>query len=252
MTVTTSAGSLDRFYAPGPWVNGAVRLSPEEVHHLTRVMRAKAGDLIEVFDGEGARATARVENISKRDVELKVMGDVVLKDRTLPAVLLAVASPKGERLKWLVEKCTELGIDELVPLRTQRSVVEPGDAKLHKLDQTVIAACKQSRRDRLMTISPVQGLAEFLQQRSSCRVIYGDAAGQPLETLITEHRRPDEKVRNMAIVVGPEGGLTTEEQELLRGSGAVPLAIGENILRVETAAVALSAVLMSLFRGKTV
>ncbi len=247
--------SLDRFHAPGDWGQDSVRLSPDELHHLMRVLRKQPGDLIEIFNGSGRRATVSIESVTKRDVVLKLDGEIRLQPVPSPTVTLAVAPPKGERLKWLIEKCTELGVDTFVPLRTQRSIVEPGDAKLHKLDQTVIAACKQSRRDRLMTITPVQELQDFLAAKPRRLVVCGDPVGGTAEALIAAHQ---EKVtlgttlQDIAIIVGPEGGLTSAEVELLTQTGAITLSVGDNVLRVETAAVALAAVVLSLFRHRRV
>lgn len=212
-------------------------LSGPEAHHLTHVMRAKVGSEITLFDGEGGEYLARVHTLRRNEVELEV-GERQEVDRELPRPLIAgVAMPKGDRQKWLVEKLTELGVTELVPLVTARGVVDLRDKSLGKLDRVVIEASKQCERNRLMTIASPQPLEEFLRATSGERY-FAHPEGEPLAV-------PASGERGDAIyyAIGPEGGFTDQEVELADAAGWQRRSLGRSILRIETAAVAMAAVL---------
>jgi 16S rRNA (uracil1498-N3)-methyltransferase len=227
-----------RFYSPFLAETGAVLLSDSEVHHLIRVMRRQPGDLIELFDGKGLVACCRITSANKRDVELEFVSSRRDPLPTKPLVL-ATAVPKGERLDWLVEKATELGISRLVPLVTSRSVVDPGAGKLDRLRQTVISACKQARRNYLMEISPVTTWDDFLGQfASSHQVLVAHPTERHIENTLETAGRPK------ALAIGPQGGFTDEEIQKATTMGAQSIALGPYILRIETAAIALSAKLV--------
>ena len=141
----------------------SVELEGTEAHHLLHVLRAKVGDRLGLFNGAGAEALTEIVNIRKRSAELRLLEtwSIPAESRTLT---IAAAMPKGDRARWLIEKSTELGVTRLIPLRTQRSVVEPGESKMDKLEQAVIAACKQCGRSHLMTISPLMPFGKLLKE----------------------------------------------------------------------------------------
>lgn len=237
----------DRFYLPGDWSRLPLVLDGSEFQHLFRVLRKRTGDVIELFDGKGSRAAARIERLLKRSAELVLEGPIQHTAEPEVEVLLCVAPPKGDRFRWLVEKSTELGVDRIIPLRTERSVVDPRESKLQKLDQTVIAACKQCGRDRLTEIEPIQNLRSVLalmkeDNDSSLRLV-GDVAGEPVHTILLRREDAKEPVRSIQIVVGPEGGFTEPELMQIQSAGFVRVQIGSFTLRVETAAIALATLL---------
>jgi 16S rRNA (uracil1498-N3)-methyltransferase len=148
---------------------------------------------------------------------------------------LAVSLPKGDRQKVLVEKLTELGVQRLVPLRTQRSVAQPSDGALERLEQHVMAACKQSGRTRKMEIALPLDLAQLAAwNQPAVRLIAHP--GQGRETVL-EQIGSDE----IAVAIGPEGGFTDEEVAALVASGWQTLQLGPRLLRIETAAIAVAA-----------
>lgn len=226
---------MHRFFLPAIPEVGTALLDGPEAHHLSHVLRIAAGAEVEVFDGRGRSAAATVARIGKRDVEL-----LVRSSRFTPAppqeLTLAVAVPKGDRFDWLVEKTVELGVSRLIPLITTRSVVDPREGKLDRLRQAVIAACKQCRRDHLLEIQTPVRWAEFLDGLSrpeSCWIAH--PGGVPVSALL-----PQADSLPLTAAIGPEGGFTDEEiaAGLLRG--ATLASLGDLILRVETAAVAIA------------
>jgi 16S rRNA (uracil1498-N3)-methyltransferase len=148
--------------------------------------------------------------------------------------------PKGDRLKWMVEKLTELGVDRFVPLQTQRTVVTPRETRLDRLQTTIIAACKQSGRTRLMAVDAGVGLAAGLTAAADCRLILAHPSPSHVASAADELRG-----RDQILMVGPEGGFTDDEVQAALTAGAEPMHWPDTVLRTETAAVAFSAVVLS-------
>ena len=232
----------ERFYTeillqPG----GAVTLDEAEARHLMQVLRHKPGDEVVVFDGRGAEADARIESASKRGATLQVLAVRTTEPDGPPRLTIATAVPKGDRFRWLVEKATELGVDRLIPLSTERSVVDPRDTKLDRMRQAVVAACKQCRRNRLMEISPTATLTQFLAEPSAVSAL---AVAHPKGRPASEWLGAVPSTIPLAVLVGPEGGLTDEEVERAITAGAERIALGAHILRIETAVIAIAALAM--------
>jgi 16S rRNA (uracil1498-N3)-methyltransferase len=225
----------ERFFLSMPPRDGRAVLVGDEARHLARVMRCTVGDEVVVFDGSGTSWRARVASIGRDDVMLD-MGEAVTASRlTRVPLTLAVALPKGERQKWLVEKLTELGVERLVPLATTRGVAEATPAAVERLSRGVIEACKQCGRDGLMQIGGPKGVAEVVGDAGSGAVLLvADRDGAPLQEIAT--------AGNLVVaLVGPEGGFTTEELATIEAAGGRRVSLGPHVLRVETAAIALAA-----------
>jgi 16S rRNA (uracil1498-N3)-methyltransferase len=226
----------ERFYVNCGLELGAAAIQGAEAHHLAVVCRLRPGDVVCLFNGDGREYHAVILEAGKRSVELDVQR-VEAPERELPFHLeVAVPLPKGDRAQFLVEKLTELGVKRLVPLRTARSVVHPGESKLEKLERWAIEASKQCGRNVLLSIAPLTDWAVYCgggdlpEQRWLAHP--GRAGGvSPLRTM------PADRV----LAVGPEGGFTEEEVERACAVGWQRIGLGPRILRVETAAVALAA-----------
>lgn len=232
----------DRFHVPESLEQATVRLSGAEARHLSRVLRKQPGDEVTLFDGRGNEVRARIDAIDRRTVTLSVPEPPTYRPTTGRRVMLATAVPKGDRARWLVEKATELGAAGWMPLICERSVVQPGGAKLEKLEQTVIAACKQCGRNDLMPLHQPQMFAEFLQEcgRDAALLIADPGGAPPREWLSAEDFAGQ---GTMMVSIGPEGGFTDEELAAARSCGANLIGLGESLLRIETAAVAALAVI---------
>lgn len=227
-----------RFYCPTLSATGSVSLDEAEAHHLAHVMRRQPGDEVELFNGAGLVATCWITAISKRGVTLDVISSHQ-QDSARTKLILATAVPKGDRFDWLVEKSTELGVSQLVPITTQRSIVDPRDSKLDKLRQTVITACKQSGRNDLMKISSVTNWPDFLDQyRDGHQLLIAHPGGETLDSVLSS---ADKTVRPIAIAIGPEGGFTDDEVKAAQDCGAMPVSLGPCLLRIETAALGAAA-----------
>jgi 16S rRNA (uracil1498-N3)-methyltransferase len=236
----------DRFFCPSPAVNGRVWLEGDEAHHLARVCRLGPGTLVEVFDGRGGSVAAEVLNVGRAQVELLIKGDLVHDPPAACALTLATAAPKAQRLDWLVEKATELGVERLVLLTTERSVVEPRAGKVERLRRLVIEASKQCGRSRLMEIETPQPVFTYLAAETASVRVLAQPAGLPPAAW------PQIDVgARVALAIGPEGGFTEGECAAARAAGWQAIGLGPTILRVETAALAACAALMLRAVGQT-
>ena len=243
---------VERFFLPQPLqlatveqgcvAQVTVELDGSEAHHLLHVLRAKAGDRVGLFNGQGDEAIAELINHRRRSAELRIL-DCWTTPAASSELVLATALPKGDRARWLVEKTTELGVTRIIPLRTVRSVVEPGEGKLDKLQQSAIAACKQSGRSRLPRLDPLATLNDVLREFSTSLparllLLADPRAEQSLGKLFESFANVPQTT---IALIGPEGGFTADEYSAAIAAGAMPIRLGHHILRIETAALAISA-----------
>lgn len=211
-----------------------LRLTGGEAHHLRNVLRMEAGETLWLFDGRGGEVLGEIVECSPNGVMLKVLDR---KEGGRESVLtIAAAVPKGDRLKWMVEKLTELGVGRYVPLITERSVVDPREGKLERLRQTVIEASKQCGRSRLMEICAPIGWKEFLRGVAKEGELWIAHPGGTFPS-----SESTERDRAMIVAIGPEGGFTEGEVAQALEGGAKLLGLGEHVLRIETAALAAAA-----------
>lgn len=225
----------ERFFCETPILGSTCQLEGNEAHHLSRVMRAAPGDEVRLFDGSGREFRAQISSLQGKTVQLDILETFSI-NRELPfALTLAVALPRGERQRTLVEKAVELGVTGVVPLQTQRSVAQPTDKALGRLRRTVIEASKQCGRNHLMQIAEAQTWEDFLQSAQNTQIYCAD----PLAEQPWPQFAPQQDA-SYAVAVGPEGGWTETELELAQASGAKRVSCGRRILRVETAVLAVA------------
>jgi 16S rRNA (uracil1498-N3)-methyltransferase len=229
-----------RFYCPDPPQDGRYRLSGDEARHLARVCRHGLGDLVELFDGNGFATRARVASIGKDRAELIATGEPIPEQRSPCPLALATAIPKGDRFDWLVEKATEIGVSRLIPLVTERSVVDPRASKLERLRRTIVEAAKQSRRSRLMSLEVPIGWPEMVRSMPEQLCLIARPDGLPpgrWPRLIAG--------RPTVLAVGPEGGFSAAEEKLAQDHGWHPTRLSPYVLRIETAALFGCAVILT-------
>lgn len=210
-------------------------LSGTEAHHAIHVLRLKCGQSIQLFDGVGTVAEAVIEDIQRDCVIAKTTATSFIQKPTQNCLTIAAVPPKGDRLKWMVEKLTELGVDTYVPLQTERSVVDPRKSKLNKLAATVTAAMKQCGRRWRMEIGEPQSLPSLLKQCSDSEntVLFAHPGDADEPTNVGSDNR--------TVVIGPEGGFTESEVQLASEYNVRQISWPDSILRIETAALAFAA-----------
>jgi 16S rRNA (uracil1498-N3)-methyltransferase len=228
----------DRFFLAEPPAAGQAILTGDEARHCSRVLRAKEGDTIRVFDGRGTEWVACITAIGRDAVTVTVGEPLMTGSKPSLQLTLAVALPKGERQKWLVEKLTELGTARLVPLITERGVAEATDAARARLERGVIEACKQCGRTFLMEIAPPATLHELAARYPAAVRLVAHPGGTSLGELPL--MAPGQPTPEIVAAVGPEGGFTEEEVEQAVAAEFELLSLGAHILRIETAAIAIA------------
>jgi 16S rRNA (uracil1498-N3)-methyltransferase len=236
----------ERFYCPSLPRDGRIRLEGDEARHLSRVCRLGPGDVVEVFDGKGFAMGAGVRFVGKNTVELEVLGDPLPDRVPCCRLTLATAVPKGERFDWLVEKATEIGVERLVPMVTERSVVDPRASKLERLRRLIVEASKQCGRNRLMELSPPVPWSVWALAAGpdSVRLLAQPGGSSP--SCWPRIRQGDP----VTLAVGPEGGFSTAEVETARQAGWHPISLGATLLRIETAGLAGCAAILALCEGE--
>ncbi|MBM4068631.1 MAG: 16S rRNA (uracil(1498)-N(3))-methyltransferase [Planctomycetes bacterium] len=236
------AGMSERFYINCPLSPGIASLDGEEAHHLAAVCRLRLGDPLFLFNGDGQEFPARVVKIESGQVALEVF-EPARPDRELPfSLTVACPPPKGDRIQFLVEKLTELGVTRYVPLSTQRRQPHPRELRPDKLHRQVIEASKQCGRNVLMKIDALASWEDFCRRGSLAGLkMLAHPGGLPLADL-----QPGvPAARDIALAIGPEGGFSEEEIATARTAGWQLVDLGPRILRVETAAIVLAGVIAS-------
>ncbi len=212
----------------------------ERAHYLRSVLRLRAGARLIVFNGEGGEFDAEAIAVSRREVMVKV-GSWCDREAESPLnIALGLGIAKGERMDWAVQKAVELGVHSIHPLETRYSNVRlKGDKRQLKHQHWVriaVAACEQCGRNRIPRIFPPQPLSDWIPSQKGGVML--DPEGAPWSNL----RHPQSE---LALLIGPEGGLSSEEIHLARDHGFVGSRLGPRILRVETAVVAALSVAQS-------
>jgi 16S rRNA (uracil1498-N3)-methyltransferase len=233
---------MRRFFSPQPLSGTRCLLTGEEAHHLLHVSRIRPGESVILFDGRGGEYSASLVSASSGAAELE-LGPHNPDDR-LPATTLVLASaiPKPAHMDALVQMTCELGVTTLIPMLTHRSVVQGGPGKIDHWRRIVVESCKQSGRNRLMTIEPPTPFDQVLRSPRGPRLSFL-LDPQPSAPLLVDQLRAA-PARTVLILVGPEGGFTDDELSAARQAGLVSVRLGPSILRIETAAVAASSLVL--------
>lgn len=239
---------LPRFYVESPLApHTAVTLTEAVTRHI-HVLRLAVGDDVCLFDGSGQEFRARLDAINKRDATASLAEATQPDTEARYAITLAQGIAGGDKMDWLIEKAVELGVRAIAPLLTERGVVRlSGDRAAKRVQHwqaLVQAACEQCGRARVPAVAPVATLREWLAAARSTdapRVLLSPRGTQSLTQWAAQSRTQIETA-GIELLIGPEGGLSPDEEALAEAAGFLPLTLGRRILRTESAAlVAVSA-----------
>ncbi len=220
---------MELFFCP-ELINGIVELDDNEARHA-RVLRKRAGDTILLIDGKGHRAEAVVVELSQRQVLLQV-NEIEFFEKKSPKLILAVSPLKNpDRFEWLVEKCTESGVDTIVPIVCERT--EAILKKTERLQRIIRSATTQSLQYYMPELALPSTYADFFKQYKAETNLIAWCDDAKKTTLLAALPAGS----NAAILIGPEGDFTKAEFELALSNGFEAISMGENRLRTETAAV---------------
>lgn len=237
--------TLPHFFAGAPDRGVRLTLDPDDAHHATRSLRLGLGDRITSSDGNGAVAVCRIVDAA-RDAVVVEVEEREVRPPPSPRLALLLAPPKGERLAWAVQKLTEVGTDRIVLVESGRGVrrwsADRAARVVERVRGVAREAAKQSRRAFLPRVEGPLRWSDALGEAASrgLMVLLWEEAARGLADLLPEEP-PDE----IAVVVGPEGGIAEEEAREAERRGALLASLGTNILRTETAALAGASVVLS-------
>jgi len=257
----TIARAPRRFYVDSlPEVGRPFTLRGDEAHHMLNVVRVRVGEEVCLFDGSGDVAHARLvpalagKQARRGEAVLEIVGRETIDVEPARKLTLACALPRSNRMDFLIEKCTELGLKRLIPMVTQRSVVDPLERQENHLERwrrITLEAAKQCGRTQLTEITAAlpfdaallteRGATALPDAPDTARMIASPEPGGISLSDFAARLRPHQPV---VAFVGPEGGFTSQELALAALAGCIAVSLGPRILRVETAAVALAAFLL--------
>lgn len=242
--------SLPRFHLPAAsWLSPHLTLAEDEAAHCTRVMRKGPGDHVEIFDGEGRVALGEISQVARHAVQVRVLSE----SRIAPpgsAVHLFPALIKAEPFEWLLEKAVELGAASIQPVITERTVVHldaaQSDKKLAKWRRHMIESAKQCHTPFVPRLEAPRALRSLLPAiAADLKLIPALSEGSRTLKQVLPARQP----ASVAVLIGPEGDFTPEEEAEAQKAGFLPVTLGQLILRAETAAISTLAILGHEFRA---
>jgi 16S rRNA (uracil1498-N3)-methyltransferase len=235
---------MRRFYAPAEhFESERVVLSKEETRHLRNVLRLRAGDEVQVFDGEGHEFQGEIVDIAKSGAELRIIREIEPAARESDLDLtLAVAVYKNDKLDLVIQKAVELGVARVQPIVTFRSEIKLRDTekRTERWRKIAMEATKQCQRARVMTVNETLAFEEFIQTSDNgARLIFSEKDGKGIPASITE--------KKITALVGPKGGWEDSEIELAESRGYLPVKLGTRIMKAETAAITFASLLQHRF-----
>ncbi len=234
---------MPRFHCPLPLTPGdSIELPANAARHV-QVLRLQPGAVLTLFNGEGGEYEATVQQMGRSHVRVQVGAHHAIEREAPRAVHLLVGMPANERMDWLVEKATELGVASIQPVVAERSVLklkgERAEKKRAHWQGIAVAACEQCGRNRVPAVHEALGLHEWLAlaQAQGARMMLSLQPGaQPLSRAAPGHGP-------VTLLSGPEGGLSPAEEQAALAAGFAPVSLGPRVLRSETAPLAVLAAL---------
>lgn len=216
----------------------ALVVLPEDAsRHVARALRMQPGDALVVFNGRGGEYNATINSVEKKTVHLAIQKHCNFERESSLQVHLGIALSRGERFDWVVQKATELGVYAISPLLTEHTGVkltgERAQKKARHWQQIAISACEQCGRNQLPLISSIENLDHWLSSTSAQHKFVLHPQEQTTPAIADT-----KEVQSVALLVGPEGGLSEAEIDASTAAGYMPLQLGPRVLRTETAPVA--------------
>ena len=213
--------------------NRELILDKSDINHIINVMRMKVGNKFQIVYNEKLY-TCAIKNIEKRNVEYEIIDTEELKDKKKYKVILACSIIKEQKMDYLIQKATELGVDEIIPLITERTIVKVDSKKDNKINRwTKIAkeATEQSHIIKMPTIHNIITLKELINVRGNAKIVCNtNEMSKNIKKVLQDNKKSD----TMIIVVGPEGGFSEKELTFLTENDFISVSLGNNVLRAET------------------
>ena len=237
---------MNRFYIPSSCISSkeAKIQDIQQIHYIRDVLRFNEGDEVVIFTGSGDESRAVIQKISPLGIELRITGRKSRKSMKMHFTV-ACAIPKKSKFDDIVDKLTQLGVERIIPLKTERMIVrldkEKADARLVRWQKIALSASQQSKRNILPVVDKITDIREVI----------ADSGGFDLKlitTLIGKRKTIKQalgsaKFNNILVMIGPEGDFNGKETALAKRNGFIPVSLGEFVLRVETAALTAASII---------
>ena len=236
------------FVDPGAITPPTIRITGDLLHHLRDSLRLRLGDSLTLNDGCGTRYRVEVTQVTSQAIDCRIIDRQTEAMRKTSPIVLGQALIKGDKMDWVIQKATELGVAAIAPIHSAHSVIKPNPARLEhqrsRWERIARDAAQQSERWSVPAIADPVDLARICRQYASA----------PLKGMLVERFNgpslsaiplPSDRQRPIVLLIGPEGGWAPEEQRVAQEQGFLPLALGPRILRAETAAIAALSILQS-------
>ncbi|MEG2353373.1 MAG: 16S rRNA (uracil(1498)-N(3))-methyltransferase [Clostridium sp.] len=231
---------MHKFFVPlENFTSNEAIIQGDDVKHIYKVLRLVEGDNVSINNGQGEEFLGVLKSITKKEVIVSISNKIELNNESPVKVHLYQGLPKSAKMDLISQKATELGISTITPIITERVIVKSELKEFNKIDRwnrIALEACKQSKRSLIPKINVPIEFHELLREIAGCDLIivpYENAEGYGLKKVFNNIDK--NKVKNVAIIIGPEGGFGEGEIEELSGKGAHIVTLGPRILRTETA-----------------
>lgn len=240
---------MDRFFIEKKNINlenSTCFIEGEDVKHISKVLRCKIGEQVEVCDTKNSEYICEITNIEKSIVNLDILEKVEIQRESDLKVKLYQGLPKGPKMEMILQKLTEVGVDEIILVQTKRSVTKVDDKKedkkIERWERIIYEAAKQSKRGKLPKLRGVLSFKEALEDMKN-----NDLNICPYEnerTVSVKSALKNVQINNIGVFVGPEGGFAEEEIEKIQDIDSKVVSLGPRILRTETASVVASSIVL--------
>ena len=240
---------LDRFFADRCIDDRAYITDTDEIKHITKVMRLRAGERVEIIAGPDKEYLAEIKEISKAEIELAIIEEIKKKRELDCRITIYQGIPKGQKMELIIQKATELGVYRIVPSDLKRcvsSIAEKEDKKIARWQKIAHEAAKQAKRLSVPAIENTMEIDEIIEDMKSNQInilFYESEDNLMLKDCLRRITSSGQKTVSAGIIIGPEGGLEECERAALCEAGAESVSLGDRILRTETAAIYGAAVL---------
>lgn len=237
---------MHRFFVPQLY-NEEMTISGVDARHISKVLRMQPGAQVQIVSDDGVSALAEIVAIDSEQVTVRCIEKLSESHEPRVRLILAQGLAKGEKMDFIIQKAVEMGAYSVVPVAMEHSVVRldgpKADRKVERWQKIAESAAKQSKRDIIPQIQPVQSMAKMLENNDCSTKIIAYECEDRL-SLKTALRKAEEKgITDLLLIIGPEGGISEHELELAKNAGAMAVSLGKRILRAETAGlVAISAI----------
>lgn len=218
-----------------------IRIIGEDVNHIKNVLRLEVGESICVCSKETSKSfNCKITSLEKDEVRCEKLEEILETTEPNTYIHIFQGLPKSDKLEWIIEKCTEIGVKEITPVVMKRTIVKldekDKDKKLSRWQKVAEVAAKQSKRDCILNVNPIinfQNIFEKLKDYDILLVAYEKEKENTLKSLITKLKNKENL--KIAVLIGPEGGIDENEINLCKENNFMPVTLGKRILRTETA-----------------